>query len=155
MAWSATSSSQSLLPCEVYIVNELVSYCHLTSKSPAHRSLAGDTTIMSLECTTLLKCVDQLHSAIRLDISQFATYLDLNTDEIYRNVLDPSACADQTTRLAHEVMRKVEVDLSSYHKMVNHLRQDKKYSNFVDELDAEYFGIRKLTISAGTFYEKV
>ena len=102
---------------------------------------------MSLEYTTLGKCVTQLESALRSDYDEFARYFfgeGFIAEELYEEVLDPKSPfsnAEKTTKLVLQLMRKVKLDPKSYYKFINHLRQDeRRYRDIVDIL----FGIRKL-----------
>lgn len=104
-----------------------------------------------MEYTTLARCFGHLEAAIQSDVNGIAGYLydeAVITRELHEEVLDPkSTCPDaaKAAKIVLQVMEKVKMETRNFYKLVNHLRQDKKYGDVVCILDAEYFGVKDLS----------
>ena len=104
---------------------------------------------MSLEYTTLGKYANQLVLAVVSGINELTSFFGerFNANDLYMEVLATSSTTDKASKLVLHVMRMVKLDSRNYYKFINFLRQDKKYGEVVNALDAEYFGIRKSSTS--------
>ena len=109
---------------------------------------------MSLEYATLGKCVTQLESALGFYFKEITIYLfgeGFIADELYMEFLEPQSTyssAEKATKLVLQIMSRVSLEPVNYYKLINYLRLDKrKYGDIVEVLDAEYFGIRKVSAS--------
>lgn len=97
------------------------------------------------------KCASQLVSAFVSDNQAIVSFCEeFKHNDLYERLIDATLMQTPTDRavlFVNEVVEKVKLHPSNYYKLINHLRQNKKYSDVVNVMDAEYFGIRKLPAS--------
>ena len=100
----------------------------------------------SKEYFTIGKCSRKLEIAFKSDsdIVQFLHEQGFLTRDNYDKVRSPTSRlspAEKSEILVDAIRDKVELYPRNYHKVVDHLRQNKRYGDVVEILDQEYHQI--------------
>ena len=137
--------------------SELKSYYQASKLQVVLPHLVFETNFLELKATyspemaetteflTLLNCTGKLEIALQSDreLAQFLNKEGFITDEVYADVSSTTSVQTSIQKagtLIFHIKNKVKLNPKRYHKLVCHLRQNKrKYEDIVNILEEEYY----------------